>query len=139
MDKVLLDSNIISFYLRGDIAVCNKLNLEYSRSFDYLTFSLFSYFEITSGLRYKDKGNILPVFEELASVSEILSPDIKTMDIASEIYGDLRKRGLLIPVMDIFIAATAIQNDLLLITNNTKDFDRIKNLRIEDWSKSAIN
>ncbi|MGB2924908.1 MAG: PIN domain-containing protein [Limnothrix sp.] len=110
--------------------------LEYSQFFDYLTFSLFTYFEITSGLQYKDAKNILPIFENLAAESEILHPDHQTMNIASEIYGDLRKRGLLIPVMDIFIAATAIQYDLLLITNNTKDFERIKGVCIQDWSKA---
>ena len=135
MNKVLLDSNIISFFLRGNINICNKLNLEYSQFFDHLTFSLFTYFEITSGLQYKDTKNILPIFENLAAESEILYPDYQTMNIASEIYGDLRKRGLLIPVMDIFIAATAIQHDLLLITNNTKDFERIQGVCIQDWSK----
>jgi tRNA(fMet)-specific endonuclease VapC len=37
--------------------------------------------------------------------------------------------------IDIFIAATAIAKDLILITQNLSDFELIHNLKIEDWSK----
>ena len=46
------------------------------------------------------------------------------------IRGDLRKKGELIGDPDIMIAATAIVNDLNLITGNKKDFQRIKGLRL---------
>lgn len=54
-----------------------------------------------------------------------------TEAIAEE-YGrvrlDLRRRGLLIPVPDMLIGATAIHHRLTLVTNNHKDFGRTKNL-----------
>lgn len=31
------------------------------------------------------------------------------------------------------ISAVALANDLTLITNNTKEFQRVKNLKIENW------
>lgn len=37
---------------------------------------------------------------------------------------------------DILIAATAIAKGLILVTENIKDFDQIRNLKIEDWSKA---
>lgn len=36
--------------------------------------------------------------------------------------------------IDIFIAATAVAKELILVTNNKKDFEHIPNLRLEDWS-----
>ena len=52
-------------------------------------------------------------------------------------YGELRcmleKKGLKIGDMDMFIAATALEEDLILVTGNTEHFERIPSLRIENW------
>jgi len=37
--------------------------------------------------------------------------------------------------IDILIAGIAIANDLLIVTNNIRDFEKIENLEIQDWSK----
>ena len=36
--------------------------------------------------------------------------------------------------MDMLIAAVALSNDLVLVTNNEKDFKDISELRMENWS-----
>jgi tRNA(fMet)-specific endonuclease VapC len=37
--------------------------------------------------------------------------------------------------IDILIAGIAIANDLIIVTNNIRDFGKIENLEIQDWSK----
>jgi tRNA(fMet)-specific endonuclease VapC len=58
-------------------------------------------------------------------------------DNDAEIYGliraDLEKQGLVIGPYDMQIAAQAISRNLILITNNVKEFSRVKNLKIENW------
>lgn len=53
------------------------------------------------------------------------------------VYGtirvDLERRGLLIGPLDLLIAAQAIQHNLILVTNNTKEFSRLAQLQLEDW------
>lgn len=46
---------------------------------------------------------------------------------------DLRKRGVTIPPFDLQIASIALVNDLTLVTHNTRDFEAISELRLEDW------
>ena len=46
---------------------------------------------------------------------------------------DLVKRGLIIDDFDISIAATALKNDITLVTDNIKHFSRIEGLKIENW------
>lgn len=41
--------------------------------------------------------------------------------------------GIRIGDMDLMIAATAIYNDLTLVTNNTKHFENMPNLKLENW------
>ena len=55
------------------------------------------------------------------------------MDIFGEIKSRLELQGNIIDDMDILIAATALHNNLILITNNTSHFSRIEDLRIENW------
>jgi tRNA(fMet)-specific endonuclease VapC len=57
----------------------------------------------------------------------------KVADVAAELYADLRKQGQPIDDIDLLIAGTAIANELILVTNNRKHFDRITQLEVEDW------
>ncbi|CAG0910265.1 unnamed protein product [Darwinula stevensoni] len=56
---------------------------------------------------------------------------------ASFLYGELRadleKRGQPIGPLDMMIAAHALSLDVPLVTNNTKEFERVKGLRLENW------
>jgi tRNA(fMet)-specific endonuclease VapC len=60
-------------------------------------------------------------------------------DYDAEIYGliraDLEKQGLVIGPYDMQIAAQALSRNLILITNNVKEFSRVKNLKIENWAE----
>jgi len=59
--------------------------------------------------------------------------DAHAINIATEIYADLRKRGITIGDVDIFIAAIVIANNGTLITNNTKHFENIEQLKVANW------
>ena len=50
-----------------------------------------------------------------------------------KIRADLRRKGNLIGEMDMLIAAHAKAENLILVTNNTREFERVKELTIEDW------
>ena len=56
---------------------------------------------------------------------------------AAEVYGPMRavleQRGLPIGQNDMLIAAIALANNLTLVTHNTREFERIDQLRLEDW------
>lgn len=61
-------------------------------------------------------------------------------DEAARAYGDLRaeleRRGKPIGPMDLLIAAQAIALDLVLVTNNEREFKRVPGLRVENWVRS---
>ena len=56
---------------------------------------------------------------------------------ASFLYGELRadleKRGQPIGPLDMMIAAHALSLDMPLVTNNTKEFERVRGLKLENW------
>jgi tRNA(fMet)-specific endonuclease VapC len=59
---------------------------------------------------------------------EILNFDQSAAELAGRIAGDLERFGQTIGVADTMIAAIAIENDLELVTGNTSDFQRVKQL-----------
>lgn len=58
-------------------------------------------------------------------------------DAAAYLYGklraDLSRKGKLIGQLDMMIAAHAISVNAILVTNNLKEFSRIKSLKCENW------
>jgi tRNA(fMet)-specific endonuclease VapC len=52
----------------------------------------------------------------------------------AQIRADLKKRGVMIGANDLLIAAHARSLGLTLITNNTREFRRVRNLSIENWA-----
>jgi len=59
-------------------------------------------------------------------------------EIAADSYGHIRwqleKRGEMIGPLDLLIAAHAVSRDLVLITNNEREFKRVENLKLENWA-----
>ena len=45
----------------------------------------------------------------------------------------LRKKGTMISDFDLLIGSTAIAHDLIMVTDNIKEFNRIKGIEIENW------
>jgi tRNA(fMet)-specific endonuclease VapC len=72
---------------------------------------------------------------EFLSILSIL--DFRETDAIpyGEIKTDLKRKGTIIGPIDLLLAAQALSNDLVFVTNNTKEFSRIENLQIEDWSR----
>lgn len=133
MKQALIDTNILSYFLRGNTTVVNKFQI-YRQHYSYLSFSIFTYYETKSGLLYRDAHKQMERFEQLAQVSEIIDFDQAVADTASSTYSNLRARGLMIAPLDLMIGATAICYDYTLITANVKHFQNIPNIRYENWT-----
>jgi len=79
------------------------------------------------------------VEQNTSALEEFLIPlVIKDFDQnAALAYGRIRafleKQGNVIGSMDMLIAAHALSLDVTLVTNNTGEFQRVPNLRLEDW------
>lgn len=51
------------------------------------------------------------------------------------IRADLKRKGMIIGANDLLIAAHARSMNLVLVTNNTREFERVEGLRIENWAE----
>jgi predicted nucleic acid-binding protein len=79
--------------------------------------------------------NNLERIQYMAERTRLLDLTPTTTDIYAQIKSSLRKRGKAVDDLDIFIGATAIENDLTLVTDNERHFSRMNDLRIVNWMK----
>lgn len=132
MKQAIIDTDTLSFFFRNRQEVVDKLN-QYLELYGVLSLSIVTYYEVLNGLLYKDAKRQLEKFERFIELNQILPFDLNVARKAAEIYADLRKKGLVIGHNDVLIAATAIVNDLVLVTNNTNHFGRISELVLDNW------
>ncbi len=129
MRKYLLDTNIISYYLKGFDSLKEKL----STNIDFLSISIISYYEIVSGLQSINANRRIAEFQKFCELTDIRNLDKASVSASCEIYAALKKSGRLIDDMDILIAGIALSNNLIMVTDNTSHFERIYGLKVENW------
>jgi tRNA(fMet)-specific endonuclease VapC len=61
-------------------------------------------------------------------------PIFGALDLYAKEKARLRKAGTRIDDFDLLIGVTSIINDLVMVTNNTGHFERIKGINLEDWT-----
>jgi len=132
MKQTLLDTDMLSYYLKGNPAV--QLNtLKYLVQHEMLNISIITYYEVLSGLSYKKADKQISNFKRFAEKCNIINISNEIVEKGAEIYGALRRKGVTIGNSDILIAATAIHHDLILVTNNQKHYLPIDDLKLDNW------
>lgn len=86
-------------------------------------------------MTYKGATKQLKDFEQFTTYNNIMHISEESAKISGKIYADLRRQGIIIGISDLLIAGIAIENDLMLITNNKKHYQAIQGLKIGDWIK----
>ncbi|UTC62484.1 type II toxin-antitoxin system VapC family toxin [Treponema sp. OMZ 787] len=81
--------------------------------------------------KYVEKNKISLI--KFLTPFSILNFDDRDAQEFGKIRTSLKTEGKIIGAYDMLIAAQAIAKNLILVTNNTKEFCRIKNLNLEDW------
>lgn len=131
----LLDTDILSSLMRQNNQVVLHAR-QYLEQFGYFTLSVITQYEILRGLNAKEATKQITAFMQFCTKCRIIPISQSIVIKAAEIYADLRKHGLSISDADILIAATAMVNELDVVTNNVDHFKNIRGLRINNWLKA---
>ncbi|MCL2063160.1 MAG: PIN domain-containing protein [Candidatus Cloacimonetes bacterium] len=129
---IFLDTDIISYHLSSNLVVYKHL-VDHTKNYVNIGTTVINVYEILKGLRWRNNRTKAERLEDLLKIVKVFSIDDEVIEIASTIYGRLRIIGSTIGDADILIAAIVIRNKGTLITNNTKHFEKIESLNIENW------
>jgi predicted nucleic acid-binding protein len=127
----LLDTNILSEHLRRPAGLVHRF-VQHSGRLYTSSISLAELYEWANSR--KDPAPTLAAIQSLLTyeVSVILF-DIDCAEDFGRLRVDLRRQGICVDNMDLLIATTARVYDLTLVTHNTRHFQDIPGLRLEDW------
>lgn len=124
MKQYLIDTNVIVDYLRK-----NKRAVSFLNSLDQVIISLVTAGEIYQGTKNKQE---LKKIKKLLKFFKILPIGERISQLSLSLLEEYTlPSGLLI--LDSMIAATAMQDNLTLVTGNFKHFKMIKGLKLEKW------
>lgn len=130
----MLDTNICIFIIKNKpVKVIEHLKAHNPVD---ICISSITYSELRHGVeksQARDRNELaLTLF---LSAIDILSFDTKAAEEYGRIRAFLEKQGTPIGPMEMLIAAHAKANSLTVVTNNTREFQRIPDLPLEDWTK----
>ncbi len=134
MNRTLIDTDILSYYFKGDKTVVKNFEM-YLQHYDFIEISIITYYEISGGLLAKNALKQLGIFEDFVIDNPVIPLTDSSAKISAKLYAELRQSGKIVDDIDLLIAGVAIDNDMVLVTNNEKHFQRIPGLKIENWSK----
>ncbi len=84
-----------------------------------------------AGSRYPEKNKI-SLIEFLSFFHKLNFEDTDAVEYGI-IRKDLEKTGRIIGPLDLLLAAQALSKKLVLVTNNLKEFERVRGLNLENW------
>jgi len=127
-----LDSNIISFYLRGNVSVIE--NIEKAIIEDHkIVIPPIVYYEVKRGLLLIDATKQMKKLEDFCKLFPVGELGDYLLEEAIKIYVHERKAKRNTEDADIFIAAFCIHNNYILVTDNLKHFQNMAELHSENW------
>lgn len=128
----LLDTNACIQLLNNSSPPLAQRLQQVSSSAVYL--SAIVKFELVYGAYYSTRvAQNLRKLERFFAPFTSLPVDDKCLEHAGRIRADLQRVGKPIGPYDLLIAATAVAHDLILVTHNTRAFERVAGLMLEDW------
>jgi len=129
----LLDTNIISYWMRGDKGVIDRIRMHSPKDLSISTITLA---EILYGIEkspIKKKERRFKI-KQILSVLALYSFDESAAGEYAVIRAQLEKKGKVISERDTQIGSIARANKLTVVTHNVKEFGRIDKLKVEDWA-----
>ena len=131
MNGYLLDTNICIYYIKG--------NYDLDKKIDAIDDNAIFISEITlAELKFGVENSAFPdknraVLRDFLSGVQIL-PIFDALDVFAKEKARLRKSGTPVDDFDLFIGASAVVSEMILVTNNTKHFARMDGIVIENWT-----
>ena len=129
--KYLLDTNTVIYFFKGMGCVSENL---LARAPSEIGVSSVTLYELGIGLaksrRQRQRQQQLGEFVDAITVIPF---DVGEAQAAAALRAELEQRGQPIGPLDTLLAGTALAHRLTFVTHNTREFARVKSLRVVDW------
>jgi tRNA(fMet)-specific endonuclease VapC len=131
LKKYLLDTNICIYFLKGKYGLYDKIA---ATGQENCFISEVTVAEMKYGIENSKTPDIMRPLVEAFISKFVVIPIYASLDVYAKQKANMKKKGLLIDDFDILIGATAINHNMIMVTNNTAHLERLDSIVIEDWT-----
>jgi tRNA(fMet)-specific endonuclease VapC len=132
LKKYLIDTNTCIYYIKGKYQLKKKFeNVDPDNCF----ISEITLAELKFGVENSEnkQQNAQALVDFLSGIKVV--PIFHSLDLYAKEKARLRKAGTPLDEFDLLIGVTSVTHNLIMVTNNTEHFKRIKGIVLEDWTK----
>jgi tRNA(fMet)-specific endonuclease VapC len=131
LKQYLLDTNICAYFLNGKFNLSAKIE---AVGIENCFVSEITLAELKYGVEkstHNEKNRkTLEIFQDKFSII----PIFPSLDVYAKEKARLKVKGRILDDFDLLIGSTAIFSNMILVTRNVSDFDRLEKIVIEDWT-----
>lgn len=132
MKKYLIDTNTCIYFIKGKYDLKDKFELAAPENCFISEITLAELKFGVANSEKKEKNQ--KALDNFLSGMKIV-PIYHSLDLYASEKARLRKAGTPVDDFDILIGVTSITHNLIMVTNNSEHFKRLKGIIIEDWTK----
>ena len=132
MNRYMLDTDISSYVIREDHP---EVTDEFDKCFPDVCISAITVAELQYGAMKRNSLILTRKIQAFCNLVQCIAWNTSAAIVYAHLRNELEMKGNIIGSMDMMIAASAIAEDAILITNNMAHFSRIQNLKLENWVK----
>ena len=130
MTKYLLDSDICIFAIRSNQAILSRIG---SLAASEWAISAVTVFELAKGIELRPRTKASFAGLMFLEQANALPLTVDVANAAAKVHANLNRQGTKAGIADELIAGHALVQGLTLVTNNTKHFEAIPGLKLENW------
>jgi len=129
----MLDTDMCSYIIRDKPEHIKSKLKEVERK-HYVGLSSVVVSELFYGAYKKGSRKLVKLIESFVDYFVVYDYDLRAAVEYGRLRAELEKEGITIGAYDLQIAAHSISLDAILVTNNLREFKRIKGIRVESWA-----
>ena len=139
MSRYILDTNIVTLSQHGNSNIAQRAKVVGITNIFITTVTLEEQLKgrLAAISRCATKPELLPIAHQNLLITQRYFCNMNLLDFhesACECFKKLRQQKINIGTQDLRIAAIALVNDAILVTQNYKDFIKVPDLKMEDWT-----
>jgi len=132
MSRYMLDTDIASYLIRGDHP---EVTETFARNYRDVCISAITAAELQYGAQKRNNPQLTKKVQAFCSLVQCIDWNAEAATAYAKMRVEQETTGNPIGSMDMLIAASAIAEEVTLVTNNTAHFSKISGLPLENWVK----
>ncbi|HLE30000.1 MAG TPA: type II toxin-antitoxin system VapC family toxin [Anaerolineales bacterium] len=129
----LLDTDTCVFWLRGQAPIRERVQ---AVGVEAIRVSVVTLAELRYGAEWSERVAVNhQAIDDFMSGIVLVGFSPEAARVFGQVKAQLRRQGAMLEDSDLMIAATALAHDYTLVTNNVTHFNRIANVKLENWTK----